>query len=178
MLRWLINLCFAVLLVFCIAFAILWARSYGVSDRLSWTGARQTWWGWSARGYIVLGFSNDYSSDNASEVRGLHTNQDAPIPPFNGLIFLDVETTEKITSWKASEFEFYQIHDVISGNRTAQIIAPFWSICVSLIVLPLAWAVRLIRAKRRNRLRMGFCPSCGYDLRATPTRCPECGLLL
>lgn len=46
-----------------------------------------------------------------------------------------------------------------------------------LISLPLAglWATRV--ARRKELAPRGLCRKCGYDLRATPQRCPECGTI-
>ena len=51
---------------------------------------------------------------------------------------------------------------------------------ILLLVLPLYWLVTTARTflqeeQRNDRRTRGLCPTCGYDLRATPDRCPECG---
>jgi hypothetical protein len=50
---------------------------------------------------------------------------------------------------------------------------PLWTIAAAAGVLPGIWIGRRIRAQLRPGA--GFCAACGYDLRASPQRCPECG---
>ena len=53
---------------------------------------------------------------------------------------------------------------------------PMWFVVAAFAILPCAAVMRLVRRRRRvKRMAAGQCIACGYDLRASPERCPECG---
>jgi hypothetical protein len=51
----------------------------------------------------------------------------------------------------------------------------YWILATALLPLSKRDGVRWVGWRSRRRRDAGFCPRCGYDLRATPDRCPECG---
>jgi hypothetical protein len=53
------------------------------------------------------------------------------------------------------------------------VVIPLWMPTVLFGVLPTAALVRVTRNRRRRKL--GQCLKCGYDLRGSSERCPECG---
>jgi hypothetical protein len=61
-------------------------------------------------------------------------------------------------------------------GRTYVLIVPYW-IPSLVLALPAAVIVAASRRsyKRRRRRARGECQNCGYDLRESPQRCPECG---
>jgi hypothetical protein len=80
--------------------------------------------------------------------------------------------------------------NVLSGSRTSvdhiqialadgrkswcemhYLLLPYWFLILAALVLPL---LLLFRQASRFR-KTGQCCTCGFDLRATPARCPECG---
>ena len=54
---------------------------------------------------------------------------------------------------------------------------PYWAVFAP--TAGAAWLCLSGTARRRRaaRARAGLCRACGYDLRATPGRCPECGTM-
>jgi hypothetical protein len=73
---------------------------------------------------------------------------------------------------------FHASHRRRGGLSTYDVRIPTWFAIVLAAVLPVGWV--LTERRRRlaaRRVRAGLCRSCGYDLRATPERCPECGVV-
>ena len=64
------------------------------------------------------------------------------------------------------------------GSMLWNLVLPYW-LLTSVTALPAVTLIGFsIRAYRRDRrVRTGRCRACGYDLRATPDRCPECGTI-
>ena len=167
----------AVSLIACIGVCVLWGRSYRLSDQFMWRGEE----GWrsvrTAQGSIVMGRLRSDWSGRPPDFYGLRYERAKVYRPFNTLTLLPPDPTDVDSGWERGGFAWYEKRKAGSRVLHATGVAPFWSIVAVTAALPLGWTALRLRARIRGRRRRGggHCVGCGYDLRASPERCPECG---
>jgi hypothetical protein len=66
----------------------------------------------------------------------------------------------------------YVIIGLVLGDRVGWL---KWPLIVVLALFTLRWLIRRQEDERLRKLVDRVCLHCGYDLRASPDRCPECG---
>ena len=173
----LLTLCSAMSLLLCVAVCVLWVRSYWTRDLILFGRA-------GGEGHLVqslLGrvhWMTDFGFHSGGLGQFVH-QADALSPQaiWNG------GTSGYPASVRWHFGLVWQTYDAyhadfrlgISGFITHHrlVVIPYWALGIPFALAPLGWAVSWFR--RRWRFGAGLCPSCGYDLRATPGRCPECG---
>ncbi len=160
--RHLFTLCSAVSLLLCVAVCVLWVRSYWAEDVIVYAWDGGTVGVVSLRGCVGWGFerSNASRGDGWSRLGDVRWFSDPPsnhtrLPP-------DFE-------FAGFEYEYYP-GDALSMG------VPIWAVLLVAGIFPLTWWRGNRRlARRKQRRESGLCASCGYDLRSSLGRCPECG---
>jgi hypothetical protein len=172
--RHLFNTLTLLSLVLCVAASVLWARSYCLTDQVEWRNAGGWRTVYSARGHVVVAVVLADSSGQDWMFHGPRYERGLAARPGGSLFALDYTSSDRFTDW---EWAGFQWHVRRNRRRTHAIaVAPFWGLAALTAVPPAFWTIRRLASRRRLARAAGLCPACGYDLRATPDRCPECGL--
>ena len=176
--RRLFSLAAAVSLLLCLATATLWVVSCYRGDGRG-TGGHGFWMTiFNIRGHLELSwmrgtvagdpYSSAYSRgpvDTTPLVKSLTRRAQL----FRGTA----------SSYRFVDFEFHTLRarDRKGNDGISRIVViPHWFLVVAFAALPTAWLIsRARRDPRAKREALGQCVYCGYDLRATPDKCPECG---
>jgi len=175
--RFVFNSLALVSLLLCLGMAGLWVRSYWVED--------------SFGGFVLKSEDETREEEHSDEVSGWF------VWSRHGCCGLDgeVETTSRslarsVTAhgwgWHRRSpdpetgtwagFKLARTEERLgrSGfSRSIIVCVPHWFPTLVFAIAPSWWLLH--QRKRRALQRAGCCKTCGYDLRATPERCPECG---
>jgi hypothetical protein len=168
--RRLLRIAFNALTVISLLLALfvagLWVRSYGRMDFFHYNcngpmvGNVAGIGGFSSYGWLVVAVF------------------DAPLghkprtPGFGGRVQL-LNPNDPATTTYIDRFE-YGYTSATPGQ--GQLTFRWWNVFLLTCILPATWGA--MRYRRHQDVKAGRCPTCGYDLRATPDRCPECGAVL
>jgi hypothetical protein len=169
--RRLFNLLAVASLVLCAATVVLWARSYWVVDILSRSAVKSD--------QVAVGTYLWSQQGSCGLNRGTATDDQGAIArqlPGHGWQWGTTSTEYTIKTWYGFRFQRLDDRNGTVAFRSTIVCVPHWLLNFIFAVCPSWWL--LGERRRRAALRaVGWCKKCGYDLRATPERCPECGTI-
>ena len=195
MTRRLLNLLTVLSLLMCVAVCVLWVRSYrGCAPSSHDHLLGRSWWLLSFNGWFML--DNTPAVDrawrdqaawlaeaqtqaelNGRWIREFPARPDKPRHPYG-----PNESSRDATGAGArAEVETSAPAPPIRPQPTVPLhgtrrLVPHAIPAAIAVILPAIHLVGRYRAQRRQRRQsLCQCPACGYDLRATPDMCPECG---
>jgi hypothetical protein len=200
-LRHLGTFCSAASLLLCAVVCVLWVRSSWVYDRALWSHYRREAGGgaaadsvevssqkgrlWVTYGWGRLGRPGDLywdeyyrQADATGGRQRLEIAHYAP-DPMDGMFALNAGPDAGKSGWGPVRWQSWgqSLPAVPVAQHNMRVGVSHW-VPALLLAVPPAWrgGRRIVRwRRRRTRLGAGLCIACGYDLRGSPGRCPECG---
>jgi len=146
--------------------AVLWVRSYWVEDTISYDGTWPTDTLVSSRGCICTLHLSPTSG--AAYLSGGFRHL-ASRPP--ELIGMPRTATQRFRCFGVIGFE-----GSLGLSRARGVCLAWWHLSIVSMSMTLPTLLYCFRVRRTAlRIRNNLCARCGYDLRATPEFCPECG---
>lgn len=159
------------LLVLCLATAILGVRDRHTVEAVAYRWRHSQIYAGVCAGRALLGHNQDM--ENADQDLGFDWWSESRPQQFPADGWDDEVADYQAYAWRGFSYE---------GNSSGPhpywgVTVPAWFAVLALSLLPALW-VRSHGHRRTDvrRKANGCCRTCGYDLRATPNRCPECGM--
>jgi hypothetical protein len=188
----LLNVATVLSLLLCVAAVAMWVRSYWISEQWAFTPdppepvpglnfrvAAHRWIG-SSRGRLEL--FRLTVPEHFPPARNQLVGYEAKLT-FGYVRAADLQIPATgVREWSCAGVAFAAMPAQVSGLATLagyrSLVISWYVPAVTCSILPTfrIWR-RWVRRRKRARDRCGLCPHCGYDLRATPDRCPECGTI-
>jgi hypothetical protein len=187
----------------CVLVLLAWARARRTYDRLTFLTRADTYWELASHaGGFDLSFTTHFNShfltwnpvsptpmspgwsyssdvyrpfDLPDEQTEPPDNQIVALAPLNSVSFEIPEPHLFAGFGFVSSVERISYRNATPISRRYMAVGvPFW-ILIILCLVPALWLGIRPALRRRRRLLANRCIGCGYDLRGSPSGCPECG---